>query len=208
MKKYILLLFSLLPFFVFAQDVIYRTNGEILDCNITNEDSIYVYFDIFKNGREVSTSLKKTEIKEYYYNSTKEKETEKIVYDDSENAAITIGFLQGGGSLIGLDFEALVTDRVGIQAGAGFVGFGFALNYHFKPTIRSTFLSLTYWHQGIGESFAQSVLGPTIVFRGKRWFTAQIGFGFPLDLGPALENTDYEQPPFMLLYSIGAYIPF
>ncbi|MBT3209808.1 MAG: hypothetical protein HN704_18155 [Bacteroidetes bacterium] len=119
---------------------------------------------------------------------------------------ITIGILQGGGSLVGVDFESLITQKVGLQFGFGFVGFGGALNYHFKPTVRSSFLSLTYWNQGVGESFTQNLFGATYVFRGKKWFTFQIGLGFPISKGPAWPD-DFEQTPAMLLYSIGGYIP-
>jgi len=120
---------------------------------------------------------------------------------------ITIGILQGGGSLVGADFERLLSKRFGVQVGLGFVGYGAGLNFHFKPTIRSSFISLQYWHQGIGDSFAQSVIGPNFVFRGKKWFTCQIGFGFPLKKGPAFPE-GMEQPAVMLLYSIGGYFPF
>jgi hypothetical protein len=44
------------------------------------------------------------------------------------------------------------------------------------------------------------------VFRGKRWFTFQIGIGKTLEEGPAMPD-DFEQPDVMLLYSIGFYIP-
>ncbi len=127
--------------------------------------------------------------------------------DYQKRNSITIGILQGGGSLVGADLEVLLTKRLGIQVGAGFVGFGGGLNYHFKPSVRSSFLSLQYWHQGFGDSYTQSVLGPNFVFRGKKWFTFQIGLGVPLEEGPAWPNT-LEQPPVMLMYSIGAYIPF
>ncbi len=121
--------------------------------------------------------------------------------------SITIGILQGGGSLIGADMEFLLNDRFGFQIGAGLVGFGGGLNYHFKPSIRSSFISLQYWNQGIGDSFTQNVVGPNFVYRGKKWFTAQIGLGVPLQKGPAMPD-DFVQPPVMLMYSIGAYIPF
>ena len=129
------------------------------------------------------------------------------MYDEIEKRnCITLGILQGGGSLLGADFEALLTDQFGIQIGAGLVGFGGGLNYHFQPSIRSSFLSLQYWNQGIGETFTQSAFGPNYVFRGKKWFTFQIGLGLPLEKGPAWRE-NIVQPPVMLLYSIGAYIP-
>ncbi len=65
-----------------------------------------------------------------------EAQTEK-----KHRAAVTLGFLQGGGSLVGADFELLVSDRVGLQVGAGVVGLGAAINYHLKPSIRSSMIS-------------------------------------------------------------------
>lgn len=132
---------------------------------------------------------------------------EQVSEQPEKRNSITIGILQGGGSLIGADMEFLLTDRLGVQVGAGLVGFGGGLNYHFKPSIRSSFISLQYWNQGIGDSFAQNAIGPNFVYRGKKWFTAQIGLGVPLEKGPAMPD-DFEQPPVMLMYAIGAYIPF
>lgn len=123
-----------------------------------------------------------------------------------KRSSITVGILQGGGSLLGADLEFLLTNRFGFQIGAGLVGFGAGLNYHLKPSIRSSFISLQYWNQGIGDSFAQSAIGPNFVYRGKKWFTFQIGLGKTLKKGPNFP-TNTEQPPVMLLYSIGAYFP-
>lgn len=127
-------------------------------------------------------------------------------YRYEKKNALTIGILQGGGSLVGVDFETLLTDRFGVQFGAGYIGFGGGLNYHLKRSIRSSFISLQYWNQGIGSTFTQNIIGTSFVFRGKRWFTFQAGLGVPLQEGPALPR-DYEQPPVMLIYSIGAYFP-
>lgn len=120
--------------------------------------------------------------------------------------AVTVGFLNGGGSLIGADFEIMAGDRVGLQVGAGLVGLGAGINYHLKPGIRSSMLSLQYWHQGVGDSYTQSLIGPSYVFRAKKLLTAQIGFGFALEEGPNWPE-DKEQPPAMLMYSIGIYLP-
>lgn len=134
-------------------------------------------------------------------------QSDKISQQNEKKNSITLGILQGGGSLIGADMEFLITKQFGFQIGAGLVGFGGGLNYHFEPSIRSSFISLQYWNQGIGSSFAQNVIGPNFVYRGKKWFTAQIGLGMPLDRGPALP-ADFKQPAVMLMYSVGAYIPF
>lgn len=135
--------------------------------------------------------------------------SQSMVQDDElfKRKSLTIGILQGGGSLVGADLEVLLTNNLGLQVGGGFIGFGAGLNYHLKPSIRSSFISLQYWHQGIGENFAQSALGPAFVYRGKKWFTFQIGIAAPLDEGPGMPE-DFEQPPVMLTYSIGAYFPF
>ncbi len=131
------------------------------------------------------------------------------VIEDQEikrRSSLTVGILQGGGSLVGADFETLLTDKFGVQLGAGLVGYGAGINYHLKPSIRSSFFSLQYWHQGVGEGYSQSLLGPTFVYRGKKWFTAQIGLGYVLGYGPAWSSTAAKSP-IILLYSIGAYFP-
>ena len=134
-------------------------------------------------------------------------QTEGLYEEVEKRHSITIGLLQGGGSLIGADVEFLLTNRFGVQFGAGYVGFGGGLNYHFKPSIKSSFISLQYWNQGIGKSFAQNCVGPNYVYRGKKWFTFQIGFAIPIESGPAMPE-DYVKPPFMLTYAIGVYLPF
>lgn len=123
-----------------------------------------------------------------------------------KKACISLGILQGGGGLLGADLEFLLTEKFGIQFGAGIVSYGAGINFHFKPSIRSSFISFQYWNQGTGNSFVQSAIGPSFVFRGKKWFTCQIGIGKTLEKGPAFP-ANREQPPVMLLYSIGAYIP-
>jgi hypothetical protein len=120
--------------------------------------------------------------------------------------AVTLGFLNGGGAIVGADFEFMLTERVSLQLGAGLPSFGAGINYHLKPGIRSSMINLGYWHQGIGETYFQSVLGPSYVFRARKLFTAQIGLGYLLEEGPAWP-TDRVHPSVMLLYSIGIYLP-
>ena len=121
---------------------------------------------------------------------------------------ITVGILQGGGSLVGADLEVLLSDRFGAQIGGGLVGFGGGLNFHLKPGIRSSFISVQYWNQGIGNSFSQSLIGPSYVYRSRKWFTFQIGLGAILEVG---ENDIYQEgqePDVILTYAIGAYFPW
>jgi opacity protein-like surface antigen len=132
--------------------------------------------------------------------------SQDVVSEIEPKAAVTVGVLQGGGSLVGADFELLAGKRVGLQIGAGFVGFGAGLNYHLNPGIKSSMISVQYWHQGAGDSYTQSLIGSTYVFRAKKLFTAQLGLGFPLEKGPGWPD-DKDQPPVMLMYSIGIYLP-
>jgi hypothetical protein len=119
---------------------------------------------------------------------------------------MTIGILQGGGSIVGMDLEKLFPYSIGAQIGFGMVGFGCGVNWHFKPSYNSSFLSMQYWHQGLINSYKQSTLGPNFVYRGMKWFTFQIGIGFTLQEGPAYPMAMI-QPPVIWTCAIGAYIP-
>lgn len=129
--------------------------------------------------------------------------------------AVTIGFLQGGGSFVGVDYESLLFGRFGIQVGVGYLGFGAGMNIHFRPTVRSSFISFVFWNQGLlNDLLSQRIVGATYVYRGKRGFTAQIGAGYVVKRGDEAEeymkdffNTD-TLPSIILLYSIGGYFSF
>lgn len=73
MRK-IIILFTLFPLLLstYAQDVIIRNNGAKLECKITNVDSATVFFDLSKNGKEISTSMAKENIAEIIYDSQPE----------------------------------------------------------------------------------------------------------------------------------------
>jgi hypothetical protein len=64
----------------------------------------------------------------------------------SPKMAINAGFLMGGGSTLGADVEYLFAkNRWGVQAGAGFLGFGAGVSYHLKPSISSSLISVQYY---------------------------------------------------------------
>ena len=140
--------------------------------------------------------------------------SEKENTKEADKNAVTIGVLQGGGSLIGVDYERLIAGPVGFQIGAGIIGLGTGINFHFRPTVRSSFVSLVLWNQGLfGERLTARVLGATYVYRGRKWFTAQIGAGYVLKRSESSE--DYLRSVFgteptsvILLYSIGGYFSF
>jgi hypothetical protein len=91
---------------------------------------------------------------------------------------ITIGLLQGGGSLFGVDFERLIHDNIGIQAGIGIVGFGAGINYHIQPNINGSFVSLQYWNQHFKGMIVQSSISINYVYRSKRNISLQLGIGY------------------------------
>ena len=208
MKKttffFLLILISSLAF---SQDVITRTSGEIINCKITGADSTNIYFTIVRNGQKINTLLSRTSVSDIHYGENQN--IDSVTADNGKDlvSSLTVGVLEGGGSLIGADLELMMSARCGLQFGAGFVGFGGGLNYHFKPTIRSSFVSVQYWHQGIDESYTQSLIGPCVVLRAKKLFTAQIGLGYALGKGPAWPE-EKKQSPVMLTYAIGLYFPW
>ena len=123
-----------------------------------------------------------------------------------KKVTLSAGLLQGGGGLVGLDFEYLFADHFSAQIGAGIVSFGAAFNYHFKPYINSSMISLGYYHQGVGQSHTVSWLGPVYTFRAPKIFQCQIGFAYKVGYGPAA-TSDMKKMQAGLLYSIGVYFP-
>ena len=192
---------------LFAQDLIVRADDVRISCKVTKIDSSDVIFNIKIGKKVVERSIKKNLVREIKYNvSALDNAGNEEKLHRSATSYITLGFLEGGGSLFGVDIEVLLVDYLGIQVGAGLLGYGAGLNFHVKPSVSNTFFSFQYWHQGIGASHTQTLFGPNLVFRGKKWFTAQIGYGFRIQKGPAY-------PAFLkessgnLTYAIGAYIP-
>lgn len=120
-----------------------------------------------------------------------------------KKCSIAAGYLNGGGGLIGVDFEYLMMPQLSVQAGVGVVSFGGAINYHFKPYINSSMMSLSYFHQGIGDSYFCSWLGPMYTFRAPKVFQASIGYGLCVDQGPAADKKYYGS----ILFTFGVYFP-
>jgi hypothetical protein len=207
--KIIFLIIALLStsFWLSGQDIIIRNNGEKIDCKVFNIDSARVYY--VTDGLKYKTSLPKSDIRKIKYEFYKRDSTQINSFKEvfKIERSITLGILEGGGSLFGYDFELRFSNFIGLQVGAGYKGYGAGLDIHFKPTIKSSFISFQYWHQGFDKSFTQSLIGPNFVFRGREWFTFQIGLGRALEKGPAWPENK-KQSPVMLTYAIGGYIPF
>jgi len=123
-----------------------------------------------------------------------------------EVAILTFGFFEGGG-LVGLNAEYLIYKNFGIQAGLGLLGYEAALNFHFKDTIRSSYFSLQYINQGFDQYFVQSIIVGSCVFRGKKNLSTRIGLGLINELGPKHPYKKDLTPNFLLMFSIGMYVP-
>ena len=125
-----------------------------------------------------------------------------------ERTSINFGAFMGGGGLIGGDIEFMVGNRAGLQFGAGLPSFGLGFNYHFKPYINSSFMSLQYCHIGFGENNVGVSLGPMFVFRAKKIFQAGLGWGAVVSKGPLWEDTYDDKVSMLLHFNIGLYFPF
>ncbi len=80
MKKiYLLLSFLSLSTLSFSQDIITRTNNEIIECNILKVDSLKVFFKIDRNGKEIFTSLEMSKVKSISYENGSLTRNEKLL---------------------------------------------------------------------------------------------------------------------------------
>lgn len=130
----------------------------------------------------------------------------------TRNYAVTVGVLQGGGSLLGADYERMVGENIGIQIGAGLVGFGAGILYHLEPSVNSSAIALQFWNQGTsGDNLSQRIVGMTYIYRSATsGFTAQLGIGPVVELGKLMDDYYKKKgvtnpPAAILLYSIGWY---
>jgi len=128
--------------------------------------------------------------------------------------AIAIGLFQGGGGLIGVDYERLIAGGLGVQAGVGLVSFGAGLTYHFEETADSNALWLGLWNQGIpGDTNSTTYWGISYIMRGWGWLNGQLGLAYvPFRGAQAAANlqslSGQSPPPIALLYSLGWYKVF
>lgn len=123
-----------------------------------------------------------------------------------KKACLSAGILQGGGGLVGVDFEYLIGQHFSAQAGVGYISYGVSLSYHFKPFLNSSMISMNYFHQGIGPSYTASWVGPTYTYRAPKLFQCSIGMGYIVDFGPQAVDSQ-KNNPLGFLYSVGLYFP-
>ena len=125
-----------------------------------------------------------------------------------ERTSINVGAFMGGGGIVGADLEFLLGKRIALQMGAGVFSLGCGINYHFKPQINSSFVSLQYCHLGFGENHVGSTFGPMFTFRAKKILQAGIGYGVVANKGALWEQAYKEDVSVLVHFNIGLYFPF
>lgn len=123
--------------------------------------------------------------------------------DYVSESAISLGFGMGGGSVAGVDLELMPIPRLGLQMGGGINSFSGGINYHFYPTVHSSYFSLQVWQQGLGKNYKATFIGPMFEYRFVRYLEAGIGAGYMLD-----KSESYTvDSKFALAVNVGFYLP-
>jgi hypothetical protein len=166
----LILLISSLPMFLYSQDKIVRTNGEIIPCKIDKEDSTTVYFTFYRNGKKISTLLDKENV------ASIERKTIPVTGPgyppDLASFGLGIGIDYGG---IGGSFLFYPQKNIGLflSGGYAFVGFGYnvgiKLRYAEKMNTSKIlpYLSFMYGYNAVikvknGEDLNKMFYGPSI----------------------------------------------
>jgi len=125
-----------------------------------------------------------------------------------ERSSINVGAFMGGGGLIGGDVETLISNRVGLQLGTGWVrmgsiSMGLGINYHFKPYINSSFVSLQYSNNfNIGAT-----IGPMLTLRSSKVFQIGLGYGAVVSKYSLWEEVYDKKASALIHFNIGLYFP-
>jgi hypothetical protein len=114
-----------------------------------------------------------------------------------------IGFLKGGGSIIGMDVEIPIGIGAGVYFGAGYKGFGSGINFYFERDPNKTHkgygLSTGYIHQGWGDSFAGSMVGASLFYKMRKGISLDLGLSRLISIG----NFNYYGKEYVITYSAG-----
>src|SRR6218665_3600051 len=131
MKIFLLLVFLLTACTLSAQDLIVRKDSTRIEANIYRVNTKAIYFKYWSRGQLADAYIEQENVSYYimhYRRNPEYVESGKLPQPDHKQhfrdyykSCLTVGILQGGGSLVGVDFEFLLTNGVGIQLGAGIV---------------------------------------------------------------------------------------
>jgi len=110
--------------------------------------------------------------------------------DKNQAIAIGVGY-PFGGSLLGVEYERRLFDQLAFTAGAGVIGFGGGLNYHFDKSLDSSFL-----HVGVSDMIpgdSGMILGETSLNgRFFGWLEGSLGYAYIIKAGDKFKE-DYEK---------------
>ena len=130
--------------------------------------------------------------------------------DLSRRFAVSIGFLKGGGALLGAEFEWMFADHFAASLGGGYLGVNAGLNYHFQPTTDSSYVGLFFMDQNVGQTDLEQMAAGVLV-GGRLWgfLSAELGLGYVIHRGPKIVSMlGAADVPLMLVYNIGVYFTF
>jgi hypothetical protein len=166
MKKSILTILLLCSsIFLFAQDLIIKTNGEKINCTITHTDSINIYFIIERNGQKINTSIAKDVVQDIRYDAIKKPYFQDKIAGEGNTVPIQDAlpkFALGLGSginsftgLIGISGNLRIADHYSLRAAMGLGGWG----RKFSGGISYDLHPWGGWSFGLGYSYCPGLTG-------------------------------------------------
>ncbi len=180
MKKIIYIILSLLLLVIGLQAQNTELSTDSIDSIITEQE------------RKQMDESRKRDAQEYIREST---------FHTPSDLFISIGIGLGGSNIAGVDveykFNRIYPIRdLSVQAGLGYTGFDAGINYRLgqMAKVGSLIVGLQYRYTGFGNDdiwgYSTSNIGPVVIFRGQKWFTAQVGAGYILDTGEAYSGSE------------------
>jgi len=129
-------------------------------------------------------------------------------FKPEKTSSITVGLLQNA-TLIGAEFETMAYKDIGVQLGAGVLGYSAGIDLHFDHSIRSSSISCQYFVNNLGGDRIYNSWATQFIYRGKKWLTMRAGLIHLLSSGTDYTPNFYDGQihGFFFLLSIGAYFP-
>jgi hypothetical protein len=132
-KTFLLIMILTSTFYLFAQDVIIRKNGDQINCTIIKVDSANIYFSMIRNGDKLNTIINKSEVQDIRYNVTNSSNLAQdglksnIISKHDTLPAFAIGLGTGINNytaIFGLSANLRIYNKLSLQGGIGIGGWG------------------------------------------------------------------------------------
>jgi hypothetical protein len=117
---------------------------------------------------------------------------------DVRKSFLDIGFLRAA-ALIGADLEIVLHSHATLYGGLGFKGYALGFNAFFRDNFKGPALKFSYLHQGLGNTFAGSIMSVGLALKMRPGISFDLGIGFVLKTG----SYNYEGQKVILTYGIG-----